>query len=61
MELAQTSQLVWSEALAVRGRALAGRAAGGASGHWADEAGRERVEEVAGRMQQGDRVLLLVE
>ena len=40
-----------SEFLAVRGRALAGREAGGAAGHWSVETARERGMEVAGRMQ----------
>ena len=55
MPLAVCFSLAWclgaKEALAVRGRALAGRAAGGAGEHWPREAGKGRLEEVVGRMR----------
>ena len=55
LETAKTGELVFSEALAARERALAGKAAGATddkagSVHWSEEAGRRRVLEVLGRM-----------
>ena len=47
------------ECLAVRGRALAGRGAPeGASGHWSEREGRQRVAEVVGRVEAGSREAL---
>ena len=61
---AKTGELVLSEALAVRERALAGKAAGAGATtdkvggvHWAGEVGRQRVLEVVGRMTGGDKRL----
>ena len=42
------------EALAVRGRALAGRGTGGVGGHWSEVASRERLAEVLGRVGSAD-------
>ena len=53
-----------SELMVVRGRALAGRAAGGAA-QWSEYTGRQRLAEVLGRMRTGrssaemERALLL--
>jgi hypothetical protein len=50
--LARSGKLLLSEALAVRGRAAAGRNGGGGGGlHWDDETGKQRLAEVMGRMQ----------
>jgi hypothetical protein len=50
--LAQSGKLLLSEALAVRGRAAAGKdGAGGGGLHWDEEAGNQRLAEVMGRMQ----------
>ena len=51
LELARTGRFLLSEALSVRGRVLAGLAAGGAGAHWGAEEGRERLSEVVGRME----------
>jgi hypothetical protein len=52
IELAQSRKLLLSEALAVRGRAAAGRnGAGGGGLHWDKETGKQRLAEVMGRMQ----------
>ena len=61
IELTRTGRLLMSEALAVRGRALAGRGAGGTGGHWSEGNGRDRLVEVLARMQLGeaDRLALL--
>ena len=54
-----------SELMVVRGRALAGRAAGGAA-QWSEYTGRQRLAEVLGRMRTGrssaemERALLLL-
>jgi hypothetical protein len=50
--LAQSGKLLLSEALAVRGRAVAGRNGAGGSGlHWDEDTGKQRLAEVMGRMQ----------
>jgi hypothetical protein len=55
IELARRGCFLLSEALAIRGRALAGRAGesiGGGSGlHWDDREGKQQLSEVMGRMQ----------
>jgi hypothetical protein len=52
IELAQSRKLLLSEALSVRGRAATGRSRAGGSGlHWDEETGKQRLEEVMGRMQ----------
>jgi hypothetical protein len=52
IRLAQSGKLLLSEALSVRGRAVAGRNGTGGSGlHWDDETGKQRLAEVLGRMQ----------
>ena len=55
IELAKRGRFLLSEALAIRGRALAGRAGGGAGGgsglHWDEREGKQQLSEVAGRMQ----------
>jgi hypothetical protein len=54
IELARRGCFLLSEALAIRGRALAGRACegtGGGSGlHWDEREGKQQLSEVAGRM-----------
>jgi hypothetical protein len=53
--LARRVRFLLSEALAIRGRALAGRAGegiGGGSGlHWDEREGKQQLSEVIGRMQ----------
>ena len=56
--LARTGRFLFSEALAVRGRVLAGRAAGGEGAHWGEAEGRERLSEVIGRMEAKDKQAL---
>ena len=56
---AQEGRYLLSESLCVRGRALAGREAGGAGGHWSEGTGQQRLAEVAGRMQAGGELLEL--
>jgi hypothetical protein len=52
IDLARSRKLLLSEALSVRGRAVAGRNGTGNSGlHWDEETGRQRLAEVIGRMQ----------
>jgi hypothetical protein len=55
IELAKRGRFLLSEALVIRGRALAGRAGGGAGGgsglHWDDHEGKQQLSEVRGRMQ----------
>ena len=55
IELARRGRLLLSEALAIRGRAVAGRAGegvGSGSGlHWDDREGKQQLSEVMGRMQ----------
>jgi hypothetical protein len=58
IELAQSRKLLLSEALSVRGRAVAGRnGAGGGGLHWDEETGKQRLAEVMGRMQGPQEVL----
>ena len=58
IELAQSRKLLLSEALSVRGRAAAGRNGAGDGGlHWDEEAGKQRLAEVMGRMQGPREVL----
>jgi hypothetical protein len=58
IELAHSRQLLLSEALSVRGRAVAGRNGAGGSGlHWDEETGKQRLAEVMGRMQGPREVL----
>jgi hypothetical protein len=65
IELAHSRKLLLSEALSIRGRAAAGinGAGDGSRLHWDEETGRQRLEEVMGRMQGPrdvlERVLLL--
>jgi hypothetical protein len=64
IELAKSRKLLLSEALSVRGRAVAGRnGAGGGGLHWDEETGKQRLAEVMGRMQGArealERALLL--
>jgi hypothetical protein len=50
--LARSGKLLLSEALAVQGRAAAGRNGTGDSElHWDEETGKQRLAEVMGRMQ----------
>ena len=55
IELARRGRLLLSEALTIRGRALAGRAGegvGGGSGlHWDEREGKQQLSGVIGRMQ----------
>jgi hypothetical protein len=55
IELARRGHFLLSEALAIRGRALAGRASGGVGGgsglHWDEREGKQQLSEVMGRMQ----------
>ena len=54
LQLAKEGQYLWSEALAVRARTVAGKRAGGAGPHdWGKYAGLERLSEVQGRMAVG--------
>jgi hypothetical protein len=56
--LARSRKLLLSEALSVRGRAAVGTTeAGGSRLHWNEEAGRQRLVEVMGRMQGAREVL----
>eukprot|EP00935_MAST-01C_sp_MAST-1C-sp1_P001154 g1154.t1 len=57
LELARVGKFLFSEMLAVRSRAVAGREAGGTGLHWAEQTGRARLAEVVGRMQmpRGER------
>ena len=49
-KMEKTAQYVYSDCLTTRARAIAGKRAGGASGHWDEATGRERIQEVLGRM-----------
>jgi hypothetical protein len=55
IKLARRGRFLLSEALTIRGRALAGRAGegvGGGSGlHWDEREGKQQLSEVMGRMQ----------
>jgi hypothetical protein len=55
IELARRGRFLLSEALAIRGRVLAGRAGGGVGGgsglHWDECEGKQKLSEVMGRMQ----------
>jgi hypothetical protein len=52
IELAHSRKILLSEALSVRGRAVAGRnGAGGGGLHWDEETGKQRLGEVVDRMQ----------
>ena len=56
LEATKESELLFSEALTVRARALVGEASAGlttATVHWDKETGKERVLEVMGRMATG--------
>jgi hypothetical protein len=60
--LARSGKLLLSEALAVRGRAAAGRNGAGGSGlHWDEETGKQRLMEVVSRMQGPHQVGSLLE
>jgi hypothetical protein len=71
LRLAKTGNLMYSEALTVRERALAGKGVASASAaargsgsdlHWSKETGKQRLVEMMGRMHQegGNRALLEV-
>jgi hypothetical protein len=56
--LARSRKLLLSEALAVRGRAAAGRNGTGGNGlHWDEETGKQRLVEVMSRMQGSKEAL----
>ena len=58
IDLARSGKLLLSEALSVRGRAVAGKNGAGDNGlHWDMETGRQRLAEVMGRMQGPREVL----
>ena len=57
IQVAQTGELLFSEALTVRARALIGKAAPAGGPHWTEYTGKQRLVEVMGRMA-GDRELL---
>jgi hypothetical protein len=58
IDLARSRKLLLSEALSVRGRAVAGKnGAGGSRLHWDGEMGKQRLAEVVGRMQGPREVL----
>jgi hypothetical protein len=57
IELAQSRKLLLSEALSVRGRAVAGRNGAGGGLHWDEETGKQQLVEVMGRMQGPQEVL----
>ena len=50
-------QYLMQECLAVRGRAMAGRAANGAGAHWSDYTGKQKLSEVIGRAAGGSAAL----
>ena len=59
LQQAKMSELLYSEALVVRARALVGKAATttareGSGAHWSGYSGRQRLVEVMGRMKGGD-------
>jgi hypothetical protein len=51
IELARRGRYLLSEALAVRGKALAGQGASGEGLHWGEDKGKQQLEELMGRMQ----------
>ena len=64
VEASKTGELLFSESMTVRARALVGKAAAAAAdsdahvgAHWDVEMGKERVLEVMGRMVEGGRGL----
>ena len=61
LDSAKTGELLYSESMTCRARALVGKAAGSPheddSSHWSEETGKQRLLEVMGRMD-GDRALL---
>ena len=57
MSVAEAGQYKMSGTLTVRDRAMAGREAGGAGGHWSARAGEEQLTEAVGRMA-GDRAAI---
>jgi hypothetical protein len=58
IDLARSGKLLLSEALSVRGRAVAGKSGTGDSGlYWDEETGMKRLVEVMGRMQGPREVL----
>jgi hypothetical protein len=58
IDLARSGKLLLSEALSVRGRAVAGKSGAGGSGlHWDEDMGKQRLVEVMGRMQGPREVL----
>ena len=58
LDTARTGELLFSESLVVRARALLGRRNSGTpSSGWSEQTGKERLSEIMGRMS-GDRGLL---
>ena len=53
--LARVGGFVLSESLVVKTRAMGGRAAGWSGGHWSEPTAKQRLSEVAARMQGKDR------
>jgi hypothetical protein len=51
IHLASVGRFLLSEALAIRDRVRGGEAAGGSRVHWDERTGKQRVEEMMGRMQ----------
>jgi hypothetical protein len=51
IELARRGRFLLSEALGIRDRALVGLEAGESETHWDKHSGKQRVEEMMGRMQ----------
>merc|ERR1712216_1021124 len=55
LQATKTGELLFSEALVVRARALVGKAAAAVTPHWSDYTGKQRLAEVMGRMEaRGD-------
>ena len=61
LQVTRMGELLFSECLTVRARALVGKAAGGGSPHWSGYTAKQRLLEVMGRMESSESNRALAE
>ena len=61
MQVTRTGELIFSESLTARTRALVGKEAGWSSPHWSEYAATQRLLELTGRMESSENNRALAE